>query len=684
MKSDYAREVGLGTILESIKLNLKIVFLGLLPASVLITMMVINENKSQLAKYTTVGSLQVNNNSPLTYSDLPTLDPNDSSGGASGSQGLATNSETIMSLLTTEYILEKIVKDNHLDIDIKLVQDNSFSAKIKGMFKPKVVVGYPEITLLDVGHDFYNHQLTIQFISKSKYVILDKNRKVLTGTVGVTAVGEQISIKINSYDEPSDVKFIVVKSSLDSVLDNLEKQLKIEPVIIVKKSGQSDTGIINISITDINAKKQASLINDIMEEIRVKSWERQRQNLKQSIEFIENQTKMAKNSLNLAQESLVQLQSSRKIIDLDGQSKSDLLTSTDLDLRLMENSIAINQYSTLYTKNHPMMISLNQQRDALMKKRDSIIARLNQLPEDEANYVTLKRNLDVQQELYLLLLGKEQNLKIKFFGITSPVEILSYATENVAPIIVPLSVKVIASDLMLVFVLEVVLVLYFTIWNTGDPYLLPAWLESSMLAIFPHLRTKKKGVDYTHPSFNVLSVYFITLLNQSASKKVICNFGSIYSSAGKTFLIETVINYVAEQGKKVLHIKFSKENNSLDLSNLLTSQSYLNNSPSLKVSLQISIAKPLDIDSFNLFLERLENFEFVLIESTPIIEDSLFMSMAKIVENNLIISTPADTSSLITRVTDDFANLGVRIDRVIFNHPKKPFLNSVFSINKVK
>lgn len=158
-----------------------------------------------------------------------------------------------------------------------------------------------------------------------------------------------------------------------------------------------------------------------MEEVKIKSWERQRQNLKQSIEFIENQATMAKNSLDNVQESLVQLQASHKIIDLDTQARTDILTSTDLDLKVMEKSIAISQYERLYTNDHPFMIGLRQQRDELIKKRDAVLARLDQLPEDQAMYAKLKSNLDVQQQLYILLLGKEQNLKIKFFGITSQV-----------------------------------------------------------------------------------------------------------------------------------------------------------------------------------------------------------------------------------------------------------------------
>lgn len=685
MKQDYSREISLSTIFGSLKLNLRLISLTLLPALIFITLLLVFLDHRQLAKYTTTGTLQIDNSNPLTYSGLPNLDPTDNSLSLPNTSQLATNSETIVSLISTEYILEKIVKENHLDLDIKVIKNDSTLSKLKSLFKPKPPVIYPEITMFDVGHNLYNRQLTLVFKSKSQFDIFDNKNKLVSGMVGsATAIGNQITVKIDSYGGDVGAKFAIVKSSTDAVVDNLQKRLKIDPVIIMKKASQSDTGIINISITDFNAKKQADLINNIMEEVKIKSWERQRQNLKQSIEFIENQATMAKNSLDNVQESLVQLQSSHKIIDLDTQARTDILTSTDLDLKVMEKSIAINQYEKLYTNSHPLMIGLRQQRDELIKKRDAVLARLDQLPEDQAMYAKLKSNLDVQQQLYILLLGKEQNLKIKFFGITSPVEILSYATDNVAPILVPLSVKVIASYLMILFVLESIVIMYFTIWNTGDPNLLPSWLDCQMLAIFPYLRSKRKGVDYTHPSFNVIYAYFLSELNKSANGKVVCNFGSIKSFSGKSFLIKAISDYFAEQGKRTLHITFSQDANALNIANILESKEFLNKSQALKVSLKISIVKQLDLDAFNLLLQQLENFDFILMESPSIIESPSFMNLSKIVDQNIVVAIPYDTVSQIERITNDFANLDVKIDRVIFNHSRKPFLNSIYSVNKVK
>ena len=59
------------------------------------------------------------------------------------------------------------------------------------------------------------------------------------------------------------------------------------------------------------------------------------------------------------------------------------------------------------------------------------------------------------------------------------------------------------------------------------------------------------------------------------------------------------------------------------------------------------------------------------------------MNMSKLVNENIIISEPGDTPGLIKLMADGFSNLDISVSRIIYNHPKKPLLNSVYSINKV-
>lgn len=687
MKKDYVREIGLATLAKSVRINFKLILLVLIPFMIVIVALIVLAHQRQVSKFTTTGVIQINNINPLTYSDLPSLDPgNNNSNGTINTSGLSTNSETIVSLLTTDYILSDIIAENNFDVDVQALKSERAIDNFKAIFSPRQPLIYPHVAKFEVAHRYYNHKLKLVFTSQQEYVLYDNWAKLGNGVVGKQLITKDITLLVDSYSGSPKQKFSLTKNSMDAVVNNLVQQLKIDPVIIAKKSSQSDTGIINISITDVNPVKQAILINDIIEEVRTKSWERQRQNLKQSIEFIENQTQLAKKDMTAAQESLVNFQAAHNIINLDDQARIDLSTMTDLDLKALDKQITLDQFKSLYTANHPLIIALNRQLARLNQKRDAMHADLMTLPLYQARFASLKNNFDVNQQLYLLLLNKGQNLKIKYAGINSPVDVLTYATSDVAPILTPLSAKLIASSLSGVLLLEIFFVLWFTIWMTGDPNLLPHLVGSKLLAIIPYLRDKRKGINYSHPGFNVINAYFLRKLAESKKASVCCNFGSINLGSGKTFIIDTITNYFTKRDKRVLQICFGTTYEFMSVRDVyqhLDEELGFTDTSIRKVKLEINIGNSMDINGFKQLLSRTTNFDFVFIESWAILDSQVFMNISKLVDENIIISEPRDTPGLVKLMADGLANLDIQISRIIYNHPKKPLLNSVYSINKV-
>lgn len=687
MTKDYVREIGLATLIKSIKINIKIILLVLMPFMIVIVALVVLANQRQISKYTTTGVIQVNNTSPLTYSDLPSLDSsNDRSTAQINTNGLSTNSEIIVSLLTRDYILKDIIIENNFDIEVQELKSDGWADKLKSIFSSHRPPVYPIINKFEVSHRYYNHKLKLVFTSQQEYVLYDNYAKLGNGVVGKPLITKDVTLLIASYSGISKQKFTLMKKSVDSVAGGFIKKIKIDPVLIMKKSGQSDTGVIDISITDTNPIQQAALINDIIDEVRTKSWERQRQSLKQSIEFIEEQKKVAKKNMIEAQEALVSFQDTNHIINLDEQAKNDLLEMTDLDVKALDKQITLNQFKSLYTANHPIIIALKLQLAQVVKKRDAVHADFNRLPVSQSRFATLKNTFDVNQQLYLLLLNKSQNLRIQYAGISSPIYVLTYATSDVAPILKPLSAKLIASTLSGVLLLEIFFVLWFTIWMTGDPYLLPHLVGSKLLAIIPYLRDKHKCIDYSHPGFNLINAYFLRKLAESKNASVCCNFSSINLGSGKTFIIDAITNYFTKRDKRVLQICFGTTYEFMSVRDVyqhLDEELGFSDLSIKKVKLEINIGNSMDINGFKQLLSRTNNFDFVFIESWAILDSQVFMNISKLVNENIIISEPRDTPGLVKLMADGFSNLDIKISRIIYNHPKKPLLNSVYSINKV-
>ena len=179
MKKDYVREVGLATLAKSVKINFKLILLVLVPFMMIAVTLIVIKNKRQVSKFTTMGVIQINNVNPLTYSDLPSLEQNsDTSNGTINTSGLSTNSETIVSLLTTDFILNDIIVENHFDIDVQLLKGDGFLDNLKASFGSGSTQVYPSISKFDVSHKYYNHKLKLVFTSPTQYVLYDNFAKI--------------------------------------------------------------------------------------------------------------------------------------------------------------------------------------------------------------------------------------------------------------------------------------------------------------------------------------------------------------------------------------------------------------------------------------------------------------------------------------------------------------------------
>ncbi len=702
MTKQYVRDIGLETILKNIRLNLGKILILFIPLVIIVMGLMIFSNKRQVQKFTTSGSIQINNLYPLTYDSLPSLDTAKDSNTISGS-GVASNSETITSLLTTDYILNNVIKKNKLDIDIQFQQVRDIKKIYTNFLKPKERVVYPEIPILEVSDNLYNKQFVIKFINESDFNVYLNYYKLGSGKVGVPFQNSQIYLLISSYQGKGNVSYLVQKLTMDTVVASLVKKLNITPVVIIKKTEQSDTGIVTISLTDVNPEKQSRLINDIIDEVRQKTWERQRQNIKQSIEFIDDQLALAKSNLQEAQESLVKYQAVHGVVDVDGQARNDLNQLTNIDLQLMEKQILEKQYRVLYTPNHPLMVALKREIDIIKQKRSTIEAELGQLPKEQAGFINLKRTLDVNQQLYLLLMNKEQDLKIKYAGLSSPVEVLSYATKDVAPIITPLSPKVILSSLIGILFLQIVVVLYLTIWSPSDPEYIAYATESKLLGIIPFLRDKKGNIAGNHPVFNIIYSYFIQQINQVSPKTYFCNIGSLEDSSGKSFIIKKVTDYLLSQGKKVLVIRFGWsefDHKVTDVAadphayfNVLTSAGRFNsdnhlidsNHPNqtLLAELILNNQHGIELNYMRQIIDKCSYFDCIFIETPGALDCPIFMNLAQLAEENILVCQPSDNTKMIGLMTQGFANLNIKLSCIIYNHPEKPFLKSVYSYNSI-
>jgi tyrosine-protein kinase Etk/Wzc len=101
-----------------------------------------------------------------------------------------------------------------------------------------------------------------------------------------------------------------------------------------------------------------------------------------------------------------------------------------------------------FTPQNPQIIALEQQRAQLMARKADFENRFKALPVNEANAVSLQRDVTVKQDIYVLLLNKVQELSLTRAGTVGNVRLLDPALRPSIPVKPKKTLIVSASVLM--------------------------------------------------------------------------------------------------------------------------------------------------------------------------------------------------------------------------------------------
>lgn len=681
---EYIREITLSQMVKAITINIKTLFIIMFTLGIIIIFISLAINKYHEQVFTTTGAIQINNYAANTYADQQIVMTNNKTEEIPNSS-IATRSEIEEALIKAGYILMPVIKKNHLDIKLTPVTLPIVGRMINSICggideNSKLMFGYChgkvtefDIVQFDVGDKELNKNFILKITSPSSYELYKNNTYVLSGRIGQISSSNGVTLQINSINSKVQSKFILSKLSMDKAIADLSQHIMIEPVIVGKNFVPPITGILKISMSGDRPKLQATVVNDIIDQLKKTALAQQGNVLTSSINFIEKQIAQVSQQLKTSQANMVSFQASNNVISLDNQERQYIQRLSDVEQSILENKIAINQFSTLYASKHPVMLDLYTQRDYLISKKSALDAQLNKIPKAEAIYLNLKRNLDVYQQLYSYLLNKEQELKMKQSSLFSPVDILYYASPNVAANPVNVSAKLIAVILTIIFFIIIVVFINFVLFSNTDPWLMSELSKIPLLAVFPYIHHSKHN-----RSIELTASY---LLHKVVNKTLVVNISNISHYSGKTYIINGLIKCLNKLNKKCLYLNLCLNDDLITVTELIQKleqqeQITLNSNSELKIN-QLSAMDNIQMQKL---ISSLSNFDFIFLES-PSTEDSpLFLHLSQIADESLLIVSPKDTRNKLEWLINDIINLNANITQIIYNNPKKTIIKSLYAV----
>lgn len=478
-------------------------------------------------------------------------------------------STTEIELIRSRMIVGKTIKDLSLDIAVK---ESFFPIFGKGLARLSSDNNQIALSRFEVPQRWNDEPLKLTVIDDTHYTLSKDGKELLLGTVGEYSSNQGVAILVSEIDAKPNTVFLVTKRSqlrvINDILDNLS----------IADKGK-DTGMLELRLQGDDPILVQTILDQITKNYFAQNVERGSAEAAKSLEFLKSQLPRIKAELEDSENKLNKYRQDNDSVDLSLEAKSVLDLSVQLEAQLNELTFKEAEVSKLYTKEHPAYRSLLEKRQTLLNERDKLSSKITYLPQTQQEILRLTRDVKANNEVYMQLLNKQQELSISEASAVGNVRIIDTALVQPQPI-KPKKALIVAVAFLLGLILSsgaiiIVVVLRKTIdsveqlddigLNVYASVPLSDWqskqnktLKNTLKGRRKHNVRAKQLVSVGAP--NDLSVEALRSLRTSLhfamleAKNNILAISGCSPEIGKTFVTTNLAVVIADLGKKVLLI----------------------------------------------------------------------------------------------------------------------------------
>ena len=250
---------------------------------------------------------------------------------------------------------------------------------------------------------------------------------LLKGQAGTNAFGHGYQLQITTLQAENGFSFTLEKRSELETIDWLKNSLS------AAEQGKQ-TGIIRLSFSDEDGDLAQAILNDVAQRYFLQNVERNSAEAGQSIDFLKEKLPQLKAKLVSSENKLNDYRKKRESVDLTMEAESTLKVMVNLDAQLNELTFKEAEISQKYTKDHPAYKALLDKRHTLLDQKAKINKRIENLPETQKEILSLQRDVEVNQQIYVQLLNKIEELSVVKAGTIGNVRIIDHAEIYFKPI----------------------------------------------------------------------------------------------------------------------------------------------------------------------------------------------------------------------------------------------------------
>ncbi|MBK5074970.1 polysaccharide biosynthesis tyrosine autokinase [Budviciaceae bacterium CWB-B4] len=476
------------------------------------------------------------------------------------SSNITPSTATEIELIKSRMVIGKTVSDLSLDIEVSEKYFPIVGEKLSKWLKIKPA--QVAISKFDVPETMYNDEFTLTVLSDNQYNLKGDSIDI-TGKIASLEKNNNISILISDIIAPVGTTFKIKKKDYLTTINNVLLDLSIQDTT-------KDGGILRLYVTGKDKEKIKKIADSISNNYLQQNVERKSEEAANSLDFLKEQLPLIKKQLEEAEFKLNTFRQTNESVDLTLEAKSILDSMVAITSQLNEVTFKEAEISKLYTKEHPAYRSLLEKKNTLLQEKERLNKSVTNMPKTQQEILRLTRDVQSGQEIYMLLLNKQQELNISKASTVGNARIIDRAItqpEKIKPkslLIVALSfVAGIFLSILIIFIQE----LFRRTINDSSQ------LESIGINIYANIPLSKnlKNRNRKQPSTNNtkllaveqetdLAVEAIRSLRTSlhfamldASNRILMITGAT-SGIGKSFISSNLAVVVAQSGVRVLLI----------------------------------------------------------------------------------------------------------------------------------
>ena len=294
--------------------------------------------------------------------------------------------------------------------------------------------------------------LTLVVANADSYKVTSESGREWVGRVGETLIANGFELFVSELSARPGTNFELASKSWLKVNKEVLKNLS------VSEAGRQ-SGIIRISYRSTDADQAEDIVDEIARVYVDQNIRRLSAEAENSLDFMRDQIPFIQRDLLKAEEAFNNFASENQSIDVTAENQAVLTQLVELDTRIQELELERVELNRRFTQNHPNVLAAEEQYRQLLSERARFNQRIQALPDTQQQLVSLRRDVEVANGIYELLLYKAQEMEVARASTVGNVRIIDSAVVDRSAPVAPRKALIVVMGTLLGGLAGVVIVL---------------------------------------------------------------------------------------------------------------------------------------------------------------------------------------------------------------------------------